>query len=89
MSGEDLARHLAWHRSHRPGAGAARSGERARAQQSDFLRRLLASDPSQGSQGTELVRTNAALAAAKARLAVLEARARGKSDDDNEEGVFS
>jgi hypothetical protein len=68
------AKYDAWCRSHPPGGRAARERSALLAQGNNYLRRLLASDPSQGLQCTELTRTGDAGA---------------KSVDDNEEWVFS
>jgi hypothetical protein len=87
MTVDQLAAHAAWHRSHRPGAGAARSAQRARAGRNTQTRLLLSQQPSSQATDPEAVRIGAALAAAKARLAVLEARD-GNPGNDNQ-GVFA
>lgn len=87
MTPDQKAKHDAWHRSHRPGAGAARSARRARAGQNAQARLLLAVEPRRRSTDPEATRIATALAVAKARLAVLEARNAKPSNED--EGIFS
>ena len=87
MTPDERAKHDAWHRSHRPGAGAARSTQRARADQDAQARLLITLEPSQRPSDPELTRIETALAAAKAKLAVLEARNAEPSNDD--EGIFA
>ncbi|MGY3364179.1 hypothetical protein ACVWZL_001304 [Bradyrhizobium sp. GM2.4] len=81
MTPDQRAKHEAWHRTHRPGAGAARSAERERARQSADARRLIAEQPPEVLLGPEAVRIREALAAAKAELARLEVRSEVKSDN--------
>jgi hypothetical protein len=87
MTPEQRAKHDAWHRSHRPGAGAARSARRARADQNTQAHALVNLEPPQRVTDPESIRIEVALAAAKARLAALEARTAKPSNDD--EGIFS
>lgn len=87
MTPDQRARHEAWHRSHRPGPGAARNADRERTRQNAETRRMLAVVAPQRPTDPESVRIRTALAAAKARLATLEARKAKPSDDD--EGIFS
>lgn len=87
MTPEQRARHDAWHRTHRPGAGAARSAERERARQNAEARALLTVGAPQPVSGPELARVRTALAAATAKLARLEANAGKPVDDD--QGIFS
>lgn len=87
MTPDQRARHDAWHRSHRPGAGAARGAQRARAGQNAQARLLVDLEPSQRPTDPELIRIEAALAATRAKLAVLEARVANPSNDD--EGIFA
>jgi hypothetical protein len=87
MTPEQRAAHDAWHRAHAPGAAAARSADRARTRQNAETRLMLAQEPRHGVSGPELIRIGTALAAAKARLAVLEARNTKPSNDD--EGIFA
>jgi hypothetical protein len=88
MSDTDRERHLAWHRTHP--AGGSRASRRAksdRARQDIEFRRFLSQEPSQRPTDPELVRVRTELAAARAKLALLEARD-GKANDENE-GIFS
>jgi hypothetical protein len=87
MTPDQRAKHDAWHRSHRPGAGAARSTERARVGQNAHARLLVDLEPSQRSTDPELIRIEAALTVARAKLAVLEARVAKPGSDD--EGIFA
>jgi hypothetical protein len=87
MTPEQRAAHDAWHRAHAPGAAAARSADRERTRQNAEARLLLAQEPRQGVSGPELIRIGTALAAAKARLAALEARNAKPSNED--EGIFA
>lgn len=87
MTADQRAAHAAWHRSHRPGAAAARSAQRARASQDAQARRLLSPQPSAPATDPEAVLIRTALAAARARLALLEARDGAPGNDD--EGVFA
>jgi hypothetical protein len=86
MSDADRERHLAWHRSHQPGAAAARNVRRARAGQNAEARVLVSGAPRQRVSDPESIRIEAALAAAKVRLAALEMRTAKPSND---EGIFS
>jgi hypothetical protein len=86
MTPDQRARHEAWHRSHRPGPGAARNADRERTRQNAETRRMLAVAAPQRPTDPESVRIRTALAAAKAGLAALEARNAKPSDD---EGIFS
>jgi hypothetical protein len=85
MTPEQRAKHDAWHLSHPP--GATRRAERVRRRQNAEARLLLAQGPPQRVSDPEAVRIRTALAAAKARLAVLEAR-NAESNNDNE-GIFA
>jgi hypothetical protein len=87
MTPDQRAKHDAWHRTHRPGAGAARNAERERVRQNAEARALLTVGPSLPTTGPELVRVRTALAAATAKLARLEAKAGKPIDDD--QGIFS
>ncbi|WP_375166758.1 HGGxSTG domain-containing protein [Bradyrhizobium brasilense] len=88
MTPEQRAAHQAWHRARRPGlTKAARRAERDRARQNEEACRLFAQASSQPAAASpEAVRLRAALNAAKAELARLEART--KPSDDND-GVFA
>jgi hypothetical protein len=87
MTIEQLAAHAAWHRSHAPCAAATRNAERERARQNAETRLLVTREPSQRVSDPETARIEIALAAAKARLAILEVRnAKPKNDD---EGIFA
>jgi uncharacterized protein YciI len=88
MTPERRVKYDAWVRTHQPGAGAARNAERARMRQSAEARALLAAGPSPPASGPESIRIETALAAAKAKLAVLEARNAEASDNDDE-GIFA
>jgi hypothetical protein len=88
MSPDQRAKHEAWHRSHRPGgAGAARSTQRGRMGQNAQAHLLAALEPSLRSTDPEAVRIEAALDAARAKLAILEARVAKPGNDD--EGIFA
>jgi len=87
MTPDERAKYDAWHRSHRPGAAAARSTRRARASEDAQARLLITLEPSQQPSDPELIRIEGALAAANARLVVLEARTAKSGDDD--EGIFA
>jgi hypothetical protein len=87
MTPDQRARHDAWHRTHRPGAGAARNAERERARQNTEARALLTVGPSLPTTDPELARVLTALAAATAKLARLEGKAGRPIDDD--QGIFS
>lgn len=85
MTPEQRAQHAAWHLSHPP--GGARSAGGARKRQSAEARRLLSQQPSRRVTDPEAIRIATALAAAKARLAILDARDAKPGNDD--EGVFA
>lgn len=87
MTPDERVRHDAWHRTHRPGAGAARNAERVRADQNAQARVLLNLEPSQRPLDPEAIRVEAALTKARAKLAVMEARVPKLGNDD--EGIFS
>ena len=88
MTPEQLAKHEAWHRSHSPGGSrASRSAQRDRVGQDADLRRLIAQRSSVPTTSPEADRIRTELAAARAKLAILEARADKSSDD--KEGIFS
>ncbi len=88
MTPEELARHKAWHRTHRPGLFAAvRSADREQVRQNAEARALFNQAPSSRPLNPEAERVDAALAAARAELARLEAKA-GRSSNENE-GIFS
>lgn len=87
MTPDQRAKHDAWHRTHRPGAGATRSAERERTRQNAEARALLAVGPSLPTTSPELARVRTALAAARARLARLDTKAGTHIDDD--QGIFS
>ncbi|MDB5535022.1 MAG: hypothetical protein JWO28_3337 [Hyphomicrobiales bacterium] len=84
MTEEELARHLAWHRSHRPGPGAARAAQRELTRQNADARATIAVRPSEPVSGVELTHVMANLAAAKARLAELEAQEAIRIDDQGD-----
>lgn len=85
MTPEQRAEYDAWHRSHRPGAGAARSIQRARAGQNAQAHLLVALEPPLRTTDPELIRIKTALASAEAELAHLGARTSKPTDD---EGIF-
>lgn len=85
MTPEQRAKHDAWHRSHAPGAAASRSADRERMRQNAEGSLLLTQAARQRPTDPELNRIKTALAAARAKLARLEARA----DSDENEGIFS
>ncbi len=87
MTPDERARHDAWHRTHRPGAGAARDAERERARQNTEARDLLNLEPAQRPADPEAARMEAALTTVRAKLAALEARNAKLRNDD--EGIFS
>lgn len=87
MTPDQRAKHDAWHRTHLPGAGAARNAERERVRQNTEARALLTVGPSQRPTDPESIRIGTTLAAAKARLAVLDARNAKPGNDD--EGIFA
>jgi hypothetical protein len=87
MTPEQLARHDAWHRSRAPGAAATRSADRLRRRQNAEARVLVSGEPRQRVSDPEAARVEAALAAAKAKLARLEARSAKPADED--EGIFA
>ena len=87
MTPKQLAAHAAWHRTHAPGAEAARSAERERSRQNEEARALLNEGLRQPVSGTELTQVMANMAAAMARLAELEAREAIRIDGD--QGIFS
>jgi hypothetical protein len=88
MTPEQLAAHAAWHRTHRPGARAARNAEHERRRQNGEARLVLAQEPRQGASDRETIRIEAALVAARARLAVLAAQNTEPRDNDDE-GIFA
>jgi hypothetical protein len=71
MTPDERAEHEAWHKSHRPGAGAARSTQRARADQNAQARLLVDLGASPPPTDPESVRVRSALAVATAGLALL------------------
>jgi hypothetical protein len=87
MTADQRAKHDAWHRSHRPGAGAARSAQRARTGQTTQAHLLVNLEPSLPTTDPESIRIGTALSAAKARLAALEAGNAKPTNDD--EGIFA
>jgi len=87
MTPDQRAKHDAWHRTHRPGVGAARNAERERARQNAEARALLTVGPFQPVSGPELARVLTALTAVRAKLARLDAKAGKLTDDD--QGIFS
>ena len=87
MTPEQLARHDAWHRSRAPGAAATRGADRIRRRQNAEARVLVSGEPRQRLSDPETTRIEAALAAAKAKLARLEARSAKPVDED--EGIFA
>jgi hypothetical protein len=88
MTPEQRAKHDAWHRSHPPGGSrAAGSAERERVRRNAEAQEMLTVEPRQPVSGPELTRARSALAAATAKLAILE-NPIVKTSDDNE-GVFA
>jgi hypothetical protein len=87
MTPEQRAEYDAWVRSHTPGAGAARTAQRARADQNAQARVLINLEPSQRLSDPEASRVEAALATVRAKLANLETRTTKPGDDD--EGIFA
>lgn len=87
MTPEQRAKHDAWHRAHTPGAAALRRANRERARQSAEAARLIAPAPRQRLSDPESIRIETALAAARGKLASLEAQITKSSDED--EGVFA
>jgi hypothetical protein len=87
MTPERRAKYDAWVRTHQPGSGAARSAKRARAAQNAQAQVLVNLGPPQPTTDPESIQIETALCAARAKLALLEART-AKSNDDNE-GVFA
>lgn len=83
MTPERRAKYDAWVKTHQPGAAAPRAAERERRRQNAEARALLAQGGSP--LPTEPTAPQAAIAAAKARLAVLEAKIAQPGDD---EGIF-
>ncbi|MGB3045015.1 MAG: HGGxSTG domain-containing protein [Xanthobacteraceae bacterium] len=86
MTPDERAKHDAWHQSHKPGSAARRSAAQLRAAQNAEAKRILAQEPHQTPPSPELARVKAALAAARAELARVEARINQTCSD---EGVFS
>jgi hypothetical protein len=89
MSDADRERHLAWHRTHP--AGGSRAPRRAKSNQAhhnEAFRRLIAGELSPSVSNPEKVRVESALCAARARLAVLDAR-NAEPSNDGDEGVFA
>jgi hypothetical protein len=80
MTPDQRAKHDEWHLSHPP--GGARSAGGARKRQSAQARLLLSQQPSRRVTDPEAVRIETALAAARARLAILEARVAKPGNDD-------
>jgi len=74
MTLDARTRHETWQKTHKPGAEATRCAERDRRRQSAEVRALIDGEPSQRPTDPEWTRIETALSAAKARLAVLEAR---------------
>lgn len=89
MTPDQRARHDAWHRTHRPGAEAARNAERERARQNAETRVMLAVGPPPPVSGPELTQVRTALAAVRAKLARLEAKSGKPTGDEDDKGVFS
>jgi hypothetical protein len=88
MSDADRERHSAWHKTHP--AGGSRASRRAKSNQAhhdEAFRRLIAGAPSLPTTDPEKVRIESALAVARAKLALLEARTAKSSEED--EGVFA
>jgi hypothetical protein len=88
MTDAERERYLAWCRTHP--AGGSRASRRVKSDQAhenEAFRRLIAVEASLSTTDPETVRVNAALAAAREKLARLEDRS-GKTNDDNE-GVFA
>lgn len=87
MTPDERAKHDAWHRSHQPGPAAARSARRAQAAQDAYRRAEHAQGPPTPTTDPESIRVERLLAAAKASLAVLDARHPKPNNDD--EGIFT
>lgn len=87
MTAEQRAKHEAWHRTHKPGAAAARDAERERARQNAEARLLLTSDALKPPPSPEMRELLAERAAVLAELARLEAL--GVDVDDQSEGIFA
>ncbi len=86
MTPEQRTKHDAWHRSHAPGAAAARNARRERTRQNGEARRLLSPEPCQRSLDPEKVRIETALADARAKLLLLETQSKPTDED---EGIFA
>jgi hypothetical protein len=88
MTKEELAKHTAWHRTRSPGAAGPRRAARERRRQDAESRVLLTVGPPQRVSSPEAARIEAALCAARSKLATLEAR-NAKPSSDDEEDIFS
>lgn len=90
MTDEERERYLAWCRTHPAGGSkAARRAKIDRARHDMDIRQFLAQEPSYRPTGPDSSRVGAALAVAKARLAVLEAQNGRPGDNADDKGVFS
>jgi hypothetical protein len=87
MTPEQRARHEAWHRTHKPGAGAARNTERARARHNAQIRLLLSSEATCPPQSSEMAQLLAERAAVTAELERLDAEMTENSC--NYDGIFA
>lgn len=87
MTPERRAKYDAWHRTHAPGAKAARKTERERRRQSVRARLLLNGGASRATSDPKLVLIEATLVELRAELARLEAQDRSLKDADG--GVFA
>ncbi len=87
MTPEQRARHEAWHRTHRPGSGLARSAEGIRARNDAEIRLLLSGEAPCRPDSPEKTKLLAERAAVLAELARLDALTAKPENDD--EGIFA